>query len=320
MRLFFIDKPECRHISEIVKGVSAVYQMEQEFYPYLVVEFLPNPNGELGGIILQAGDEIIRKNYTFENEKDIDELRNLVWSYLKKYHHIKNLPDNGKFDWKPTNVVLQGWQEKKRNLKRDICCKIVREAVVKAMIDQKILHWVYRDPTTPHIDRNRCKQLRWEECGSNYPPDSQLFQRCLEEVNWLCNQGYPPKGEKLSPITQIQNIDKLRKKIWQDLDKYNLKVNKQKFDEIISAGLFDDVGNRMGNQSNNLMNLRDTVDRVMWEKDYYSQILEGFDGDSKIEGFNINVTNYLLQSKPTVGLILILLLVLVVLVWWINWF
>jgi hypothetical protein len=301
-----------------MKGVSAVYQMEQEFYPYLVVEFLPNHGDEPGGIILQAGDEIIRKNFTFEKEDDINELRAMLWNYMKKYHKVTNLKDNGRFDWKPTNQVLQGWNEKIRNMKKDVCCKIIREAIVQSYTDQIIKHWVYRTDTTPHINRQRCKSLRFEECDNNYPPESALHHRCRREVEWLCDKGYEAKGEQLTAATKIKDLGKIRKDILDYLLKYNLKVNKQKFDEIISVGLFDDIGNRAGNKSNDLMKLRDDVDRVMWQKDYYTQLVEGFDDTTEaiknVEGFGGG--RYISQFSNSNILILVIFLIIVVCAVW----
>src|SRR3990170_5160247 len=124
MRLWYIDKPECRHISEIMHGIKAVYQMEQEFFPYLSVDFLPNKDNEPTGILLQAGKEFIRKNYTFDSKDDINKLRNLIWKYLLKYHGKKiiDITKNGCLkDFRQTdrNRVIQGWQNKKRNLAND---------------------------------------------------------------------------------------------------------------------------------------------------------------------------------------------------------
>ena len=122
-------------------------------------------------------------------------------------------------------------------MRHDICCKIIREAITQSWSDYWIKHWVYRDPTTtPHIDRKRCKELRGQDCTLNYPPETPLFMRCMKEVEWLCNTGYPRTGEKLSEATQIPNMLELREKIWAYLNRYNLKVNKQVFDDIIHYG------------------------------------------------------------------------------------
>ena len=96
MRLFFIDSPKCRDISQITKVVAVIYQLEQEFAPYLVVEFLPNHDqADGGGIILQAGDEIINKPFIYSDENretELEQTRQLIWYFLKKYHNIKQIP------------------------------------------------------------------------------------------------------------------------------------------------------------------------------------------------------------------------------------
>lgn len=320
MRLFYIDKPECRHITEIMPGIKATYQMEAEFEPYLVVDFLPNKNNEPEGIILEAGNEVIRRNYSFDKPEDIDDLRNLIWKYLRKYHDEpsknpwdpklsmmppKDIAIDGcikDFREAPTNVVIQGWQAKKRSMREDVCCKIVKEMVVKAFKDQEIKHWVYRVNTNNQLDRESCKKTRFEECGNNYPPNSELFNRCVKEVEWLCNNGYP-----VNRLTkQLDDyMVKLRKDIHKRLMDNDLKVDKKLFDEIITAGLFDEVGNRMGNASTNMMELDDNVDRVMWEKGYYTQLIEGFRKENE----------QIWDKKPKVYLWMVLIVIFVAIIY-----
>lgn len=61
MKLLYIDKPECRSITDIIPAIKSVYQLEQEFAPYLIVDFIPNKNNIDDGIIIYAGNEIIKK-------------------------------------------------------------------------------------------------------------------------------------------------------------------------------------------------------------------------------------------------------------------
>ena len=74
-------------------------------------------------------------------------------------------------------------------------------------------------------------------------------------------------------------------------------------------GLFDDLGNRAGNKSTNLMNIRNNVDQLMFEKDYYSQLIENFDGEeqSKQEIIRSSATSYLI---PAVLIILVIVMLL----------
>ena len=95
MRLFLIDKPSCHHIIDLMPGIKAVYQLEQEFDPYLTVDFIPNRENP-PGVLLIAGNEVIRRNYTFDDPNDIIEMRKLIWKYLKKYHRINNIEDDNR--------------------------------------------------------------------------------------------------------------------------------------------------------------------------------------------------------------------------------
>jgi len=287
MRLFLIDKPKCRHISEIVKGVSAVYQLEQEFYPYLLVDFLPNKNNEPGGVIIQVGKEIIKKNYTFEIPNDLINLRKLLWKLLHKYHNPIDITDkNGclkDFRKTSTNKIIQGWQAKKKTMREDVCCKIIKNVIANDFTNFMIKHWYYRDPTTNKIDNNTCKKIRWQECGNNYPPNSMTFKRCVDEVEWLCNKGYDKNNKNKIIDEKNKMIANIHKKIYDYLDKNNLKVNKQIFDSIINAGLFDNVGNRMGNKSINFYNISNTLDKIMHEKQNYLKIIESFNNKSNYQ-------------------------------------
>lgn len=288
MRLFLIDKPECRHISDIMPGIKAVYQMEQEFSPYLTVDFLPNNNNDPGGVIIQVGDEVIRKYYTFEDSDDIKKLREDLWILVRKYHNPIDITNKEgcikDFRQTPTFNVVQGWQNAKRS-KADVCCKVIIEMISDEFADYMIKHWVYRDPTEDIQNRDICKQIRSKECGDNYAPNSPQFRRCIREVNWLCNNGYPEDNNK-----RVNNVNKmvkdLRIKIYNYLDKNDMKVDKRTFDNIITAGLFDYVGNRMGNKSRNMYDVKNTIRDSLYEKNIYLKLIEDFNS----ENINSNIS------------------------------
>jgi len=288
MRLFLIDKPECRHISKIMDGVKAVYQMEQEFSPYLTVDFLPNHNNDPGGIIIQVGNEIIRKNYTFENKNDIINLRKLLWELVRKYHNPTDITDkNGcikNFNVVPKTHVIQGWKNALR-ARPDTCCKVIIELLTDELTDKMIKHWVYRDSNKNIQDRNICKKVRGEECGNNYAPNSPQFRHCVREVNWVCNNGYPKNNNtRVNNVNQI--VKEVKTKIYKYLDKNDMKVNKRIFDDIITAGLFDYVGNRMGNKSRNIYNVKNSVRDALYEKGIYMKLIEDFKGNNPSQSYS----------------------------------
>jgi hypothetical protein len=293
MRLFYIDKPYCRHITEIMPGIKAVYQMEQEFFPYLLVDFIPNKDNKPEGIVLQAGNEVIRKNMSFNKKSDIDTLRKLIWKYLRKYHNPRDIADEKgcikNFKKTMTFNVTQGWQAKKRNLRADVCCKWIRDTVANDITHYLIQHWSYRDPTNNEMDRNICKKIRFKECGDNYPHGTSTHKKCIDDANWLCNADCPksdPSSNKKvycdkSVSIADKNIDELKLKIYKYAKDNNIKLNRKQVDQIISAGLFYQVMNRMSNFSINFLNVSQTLDSIMKENKYYDKMIEGFDEDEE---------------------------------------
>ena len=308
MRLFLISKPGCHHITELMNGIKAVYQLEMELNPYLLVEFLPNKNNDPGGVIIQAGDEIIRRNYTFDDPNDIKELRKLLWKYLRKLHDPVDITNkNGNiinFKKTQTNKVIQGWQNKKKLMKKDICCKIVRDMVAyhiyksnsnKTPFKQQLIkHPVYRYDNRDLQDKRLCKQNRFRDCGDNYPPGSILFKRCIDEANFLCNKGYPRNTVR---ETTENYREQLKKYILKYLKDNDMKVNKQMLDLILSAGFFERVKGRAGNRAHDYNDLIKTVDKSLVDDfDYYANFIESFKNEHIDNSNNIFINILLVLS------------------------
>ncbi|QKF94244.1 hypothetical protein QKU48_gp0786 [Fadolivirus algeromassiliense] len=311
MRLFYIEDKGCKHITDIVPGVFAVNQMEQEFFPHITVEYLPFRTDEPGGIILQTKTDVVRRNWTFKNPNDIKELRKLIWHYLEKERNIKDITVNGCLkDFKEYNQnhVTQGWKARKRLAAKDLCCKIVLDTITPEIVRHNILHEEYRLSTKDKLDKNTCKQVRFGECGDNYPPNTPLFERCVREVNWLCERGYGPD----SPVKKMDEFVKnVRTKLYHELNKNNLKVNKRKFDEIIDAGLFQDLGNRMGNKVADDPNVRSSLDKIFTEKDYYLGLIEGFNNQDLEQESSFKLPFRITHGRIG-GLLLLLLIIFLV--------
>lgn len=306
MRLFYITKGTCQHIMDMMPGIKAIYEMEATFAPYLSVEFLPFRTDAEEEIILLTKNGTIRKNYTLANKKDVDDLRNLIWSHLVKEEHIKPARNENDFREAPPAIVVQGWQARKRASEKAICCKFIVDTITSEVLKNNILHEVYRLNLYGKEDKNICKKLRFQECGDNYPPNTPTFERCVREVEWLCNHGYPI-NKSVNTMNQIAKNIWL--KIYKYLDKHNLKVNKKKFDEIMDAGLFVDLGNRMGNKVANDKNVSATLDHIFTEKDYYLGLIEGFED----ERFNVesqNNNNNIFKWVYGICLLIILLVLL----------
>ncbi len=303
MRLFLIDKPGCHHIKDLMPGISSVYQLEAEFQPYLTVEFLPNRvEGVSPGIILQAGNEVIRRNYTFDDPQDLEDARTLIWTYLKKYHNVPDVAEpNGcikNFIKTDRNKVIQGWQNKKDDMYRDTCCKPIKMDSAPAFKSQVIKREEYRYDNRNMIDRGICKKVRGEECGNNYPPNTEQYRRCVGEVEWLCNNGYPV-NKKTQAVATVRNM--VNRTVTNTLKNNSTKVNKQQLDNMLDAGYFQHYGNRMGNMSQTFGSNEHNVlhgPNVSTEYDTLG-----------IEGFSIGNSN----KKLVTGIAIILVIMVIIL-------
>lgn len=325
LKLFLVDKPICRDAIDVTTGAKAIYQMEREFYPYLTVEFLPreyninkNPDNKETVILLAGkevsnstkfgtipspfsnGDgEVITESYDFHDPNAINNLRDLLWKYLNKNHKVKELI--GKDDLPDPSVaekdkVIDSWNKKLKSLDKNVCCKIISDAITQSYMEWVVQHPVYRDSVLDVQTNKTCKYNRLQECGNNYAPNSDVFRRCVSEVNWVCDNGYGKNN--VNKVVQQKNteISKARENIYKYLEKSGLRVDKKKFDEIITDGLFDDIGNRAGNKSSN-KDIANAVDQIINEKNYFAII--------KTEGFGFN------YSKKYLFLIVILILIMI---------
>jgi len=305
MRLFHIDKPGCHHITELMDGIKAVYQLEQEFYPYLTVEFLPHKD-QPAGIILLTKTQTIRKNYTFDDPNDINDLRKLIWKYMVEDYNILDITKNGCLtdfrEIQQPNIVIQGWQAKKRMKSKEVCCKEIGDGdeevnnkvntkPIRTFEDQQdalghkpFLHEVYRLDPTDKQNRNICKKVRGGECGDNYPSGSATYKRCMDEVQWLCDNGYP-ENKRVDAMNKL--VSKTRTDAYNYLKNNNMKVDKLKFDAIADAGLFQDMGNRAGNKVSDYKEPKKVFDNM--NDNILLDRIEGFDG-----GLNQNVVRWIL--------------------------
>lgn len=289
MRLFHIEASKCHDITEIIPGIFAVAQMGEEYFPYLTVNYLPkryNDVDKTGVILLTKKHGAVRMNYNFKDvKKDTEDLRNFVWYYLSQEHPIKNIGIQNQNDFRKfnPNTVIQGWQVKKWQLANNRCCKILIDGLTSFVIKFNVLHEIYKLSGKDVQNRGMCKVNRFKECLDNYPSQSHLFKICAEEVRWLCDNGYP-LNIRVKKMDEL--VNKVRGNLYDYLNKNDLLVNKKKFDEIIDAGLFTDLGNRMGNKVANDPNVRSCLNDIFTEKDYYLRLVEGFTEKKNNDTFN----------------------------------
>jgi hypothetical protein len=316
MRLFFISPKGCNHITELMPGISSVYQLEQEFSPYLSVEFIPRTELD-PGIILIAGKEVVKRNYVFNNPNDLIELRKLIWKYVRKIHNPVDVTDSAgcikNFIPSQTSQVIQGFQNKKKQMKGSVCCKdlFINEYINASntshdtLMHNRVLHDAYKLSTLDNTTRHTCKTTRFKECGDNYPFGTATHNRCVREVSWLCENGYPIN---VRANLVLKHRDLVKKQVMDYLKKNNMRANKKTMDTIFASGFFENISNRMGNKAMVYDNVLTTVnDLIGNDHDYFSKMVEGYEtGDSDHLSTTISET----KNKYLSGNLLILLIII----------
>jgi len=288
IRLFYIEPPECKNAREVIPGIFVVAQLEQELYPFIRLNYLPYNQKSKGGVIIVTKNETIRKDYEFTEKSfksDLNDLRNVLWSILEKQENIVDMTKPGARNY-TTFKVTDSWKQKLNQLENDKCWKLIINTVTDATVRYNILSDQYRLSPIDKQDRNICKRVRGEECNNNFPSGSALNAVCLSNVEWLCNTGYPVNKPALE---MAENIQKVRSDLMEKLKKSGYKVNKRFFDEIISAGLFTSLGERLRNKNVNLDNVKGALADMFLENGFYQKMIN----HRRIERFNEDNNNYL---------------------------
>lgn len=235
MKLYLINESTCYYLKDIMKPIMVIYQMEREFYPYLEVDFLSNRYREKDeNIIFYDGKEYHRKLINLKSNRGINELRNLILKYLPiipektSSYHLYNTNYKYVQDLQPKLKI-----DESRNKSRN----------------GPILRTEYTANLDPRMDLNVCRRIRQLECTNNFPHSSPLFRRCVDESEWLCTNAYP-RNKRVEIIKNHYN--NLKNKVFSHLRDNNANVTKQQVDTILSAGFFDEYGNKMGKYPENL--------------------------------------------------------------------
>lgn len=231
MRLIHIDKPCCRHMSKIVPAVSAVYQMEQEFFPYLFVEFKPN-DGKESGVLLQTQHGDFRKAYDFDSPKDVENLRQFIWTHVKQDYKIRDITDNGcltSFKGLGRNTVINSWKDAIKHR----CTNCFKDTITEPEKHQMkgILHQAYQlcpmgnncgsrsDNAFPAMNKDICLKVRNTGCDRNFPKASLKHHRCNKENQFYCANAFPEKGDNMKNIPCNKSWCKYR----DDMNKNSVK-------------------------------------------------------------------------------------------------
>ena len=169
--------------------------MEREFYPYLQIEFCRNPQKCGGvGIVLQTKDDNIKKNFTFKNDTDIENLRDLIWFHLKKEENIIN-SDDDIANSKDENMLWYNSSQKMR-LVNPInepefvtSCPQISTNDNDKDIRNKLMHSSYKmqkfKPSTQTTEKT-CINNRNRECDQKSPIGSEANSVCKSIGKALC--------------------------------------------------------------------------------------------------------------------------------------
>jgi hypothetical protein len=188
-------------------SIKAIYQMEQEFNPYLQVEFIPN-NTQREGIILQTKRGNIRRYYTFQNPNDIKELRKLIWDNLIIDYQVKDIynKDNLTIDYRKIGKfkVIDSYQKAKQSKANNNKYHPINDYYKenKNRIEG-VKHQVYNVDSTYNITNcEQCKKVRMMQCDHNFPSQSHTNALCKLETEYYCHKRYP-KNLKKAPSKKI---------------------------------------------------------------------------------------------------------------------
>ena len=189
MKLFHIDDSNYNHISERMDAIKTIYQMEQEFYPYLQIEFCKNlQKCKKGGVILQTKNGNIKKDFTFTNKSDIKFLRKLIWSYLIKEENIENKNDSDVelYDTLPKMRLVNPM---KKLSESTLSCDDITDNDMDIDVRNKLMHSSYKmQKYKPSIssNKNTCILNRMRECDQKSPIGSEANRMCKLEGKTLC--------------------------------------------------------------------------------------------------------------------------------------
>jgi hypothetical protein len=277
MKLFYIGENGCHDIKKITSGVKRAYQLEQEFKPYLSVEFFSNKQYK-EGIFFIINNDVIHKKYFLYNDNELKEIRGIIWKHFTKYYNVTDITKNGcisKFTQIGKNSVNIGWTQIKNN---GINNKIVIPDIMylddTKTVNYNILHSVYKNNGDDIQDKKLCMINRIKECTDNYPLNSQLYKLCNDNVVWLCKNGYPNIRTKIMSNLVKQQVEESLTY----LKNNNMNTDKNHYDDMILSGFFERPANRMGNKYSNLSG-KHAINFIADKNNeyyYYSNLIEGF--------------------------------------------
>jgi len=216
MKLTYIGDPGCYRVSDAISGIFAVAQLEQEYHPYLTLDYLPNRDNKQSRVIINANeDEIIIPVKFDTNPQDIEKVRDAIWSLMKKHYKIKNYDDITHIPIR-SNIVTSGYknaakQKSYNSYKTHIKAKGKPESA--SLNKNKMLHEVFKLDNRYNIDKSNCVSVLGQQCDDNYPKGTHTHYKCMNDIKDVCNcalskgsvdQGYIHKNREGNVISRTE--------------------------------------------------------------------------------------------------------------------
>jgi hypothetical protein len=237
-------------------------------------------------------------------------MKKVVWQLLETLEkdgkiNLRDISNNGCLEnnqsYPLANTrfkVIDSWSKKLKQLENNKCCKLIEGSVIDAPLDKSIQNDFLRLSHKDEQTREICMKVRGQDCRDNFR--GELLNRCLLETDKLCKIGYP---ENKLVGKQVDLVTKVRADLLEKVKKNNNLVSRQLFDELVTAGMLSNVGERLRNANTNINLVKGVFTDRFEEKGLVRQMINPRRIE-RFEGINNNNSNY--------WLILIILIVVLI--------
>lgn len=257
MYIYHISGNGCQHMKSLIPSIRAVYRLKEEFHPYVQVRFLPHRENQKSGIVLKSGDFFVRKDYTFHDPKQYNEVRNIVWDQLKLEGKIVN---NDKLaQSQNNNKVIQGWGNAVKNYIDNIPDNIILPTVSDEIMKSNILHEVYKLNQVDYITLYDCTKIVKSECYDHFPVGTYIYNKCLEKGHERCSCIF-----KFTNILEL--LQKIKKDICKRLKSQNIPCHEKKLDIILNINLLRKLSKEIDKDQYNYDKILKYLENIVYNK------------------------------------------------------
>lgn len=187
MKLVHIDKSECYHYVDEISKIFYVAQLEQEFAPYLEVEYRDNDGGKERYQFISSGTIISEFSV---NEKEF--LRKAIFDEVQKKHNIRNIQDE------PTGTTRFYQQNKDHKINR----VQPKQLVHKKNKYSNFKHQIYNF-SNKKMQGGDCRQVVDKICDQDYKKNTPLNNVCKKIMFQDCQRQYGNSQQLLDQNTAV---------------------------------------------------------------------------------------------------------------------